>query len=62
MGVTIVSVKPVKAKTAGDTGTGRVADQPADEEAGRAAYQGASGRPERAVEQPLAGARRCRYQ
>jgi len=62
MGVTIVSVKAVKAKTAGDTRTGRVANQPAGEEASRAAYKGAGGSAERAIEQPLPGARRCRYQ
>ena len=47
MGVTIVSVKAVKAKTAGDTRTGRVANQPAGEEASRAAYKGAGGSAER---------------
>jgi hypothetical protein len=33
MDVTVMSVKTVKAKTARDTGTGGVADQPAGEEA-----------------------------
>jgi len=61
MGVTIVSVKAVKAKTAGDTGTGRVSDQPAGEEASRAAYKGPSGSAERTIEHPLPGDRRCRY-
>ena len=61
MGVTIVSVKTVKTKGVRDTGTGRVADQPADEEARWSGYQGAGGRAERAVEQPLPSARRCRY-
>jgi hypothetical protein len=62
MDVTIVSMKAVKAKTAGDTGTGRVADQAAGEEASRATHKGAGRRAERAVEQPLPCARRCRYQ
>jgi len=53
MGVTIVSVK---AQTAGDTGTGHVANHPAREEASRAGYEGARGRAERAVEEPFPSA------
>ena len=46
---------------------GRYEDRPrsqstAGEEASRAAYKGAGGSAERAIEQPLPGARRCRYQ
>jgi hypothetical protein len=59
MGVTIVSVK---AQTAGDTGTGHVANHPAREEASRAGYEGARGRAERAVEEPFPSAHRCRCQ
>jgi hypothetical protein len=62
MGVTIVSVKAVKAKTAGDPGTGCIADQTADKEARRAGDKGTRGRAQRAVEQPLSGARCSRYQ
>src|SRR5215471_11331086 len=53
---------PVKTKAAGDTGTGRIADHPAGDETGRAEQKGARSGAERAVEQPLASARRCRCQ
>src|SRR5215475_5681540 len=59
MAVTIASVKTKAARYAG---TGRVADHTASDEAGRAEEEGARGRAKRAVEQPLAGTRRCRYQ
>jgi hypothetical protein len=45
--VTIVSVKT---EAAGDAGTGRVADHPASDEAGRAEQKGARSGAERAVE------------
>jgi hypothetical protein len=50
MGVTIVPVKAVKAKTAGDTRTGRVPDQAAGDETRRACYKGARCRAQGAVE------------
>jgi hypothetical protein len=62
MDVTIVSVKAVKPKTAGDAWTGRVADHSSGEKASRAGYERARGRAKSAIEQPLPRARRCRCQ
>ncbi len=40
-----VTIVPVKTKAAGDAGTGRVADHPASDEAGRAEQKGARSSP-----------------
>jgi hypothetical protein len=59
VGVMIVSVKT---QTAGDTGTGHVADHTAGEKTRPPEQESPRGRTKRAIEQALASARCCRRQ